>query len=188
MSETLNFDVLERLLLEASRAAFSEIQEQHTDETFYAFSLLHEPLWAYIIPPSNTEEGLIRRAQEYQLDKKNLGYAAKSIEQLARELRWNPADWEYVNTGNEHFKTVNEWLTRHDIYDRHRSQKVWGEMILICQRVLSTLDHEGLFGTGERREHVTLNIMMYDQDSSILRHAKALNPQSVYERFLVEIA
>ena len=80
MSESLDFREFHQLLLKAARVAFTTIQKQHADETFYGFGLYHEPLWGYIVPTSNTEEGLIQVANKYKLDEYGLGYAQWAIE------------------------------------------------------------------------------------------------------------
>jgi hypothetical protein len=110
MSDLPDFDQFQSLLLDATRSAFTVVQQEHSKESFYAFSLFHEPLWGYVIPSSNTEEGLIRRAEHYKLDIYKHGYAKQSTEELAQSLRWNPADWAY------HDETINPKMilaTRH---------------------------------------------------------------------------
>src|SRR5690242_11054054 len=102
----LDFDHFQTLLLDASRAAFKEVQAAHPDETFYGFGLFHEPLFGYIVPTANPEEGLIRRAEYYKEDHWNLGYARQSIDALSVILRWSPADWAYHLAGKEHFDSV----------------------------------------------------------------------------------
>ena len=60
-------------------------------------------------------------------------------------------------------------------------------MIDVCIRVLKRLDAEGVFGAGERREGIVLNVLMGDQsDEERLKYAKLLNPASVYARFQEE--
>jgi hypothetical protein len=192
MSDSPDVQELYQLLLDASRAAFGSVIHQHPDETFYAFSLFHEPLWAYIYPTANTEEGLIRVAQIYKRDEDNMGYAQRSIEELARQLRWNPADWAYHDIDTKYFDAVSDWLTHHDIYWRYKEDEAkWDEMndriIAICRMVMNSLDEEGLFGTALARAKITLNIMMGDQDRSWLEHARLLNLQAVYVHWLEEL-
>jgi hypothetical protein len=178
--------------LEASRAAFTAVQQIHAGESFYAFGLFHDPLWADIIPASNSEEGLIRRAEEYRLDKYNLGYAQKSIEQLTRELRWSTGDWTYLDVQNGFFNPVNDWLREKEVYWMYKDDDAFRgqlntNMISSCQTVLKTLDAAGLFGTGAAREQVVLNILMGDQDPSWYTYARILNPPAVYDRWVSEV-
>jgi hypothetical protein len=192
VSDSPDFQELYRRLLDTSRKAFTSIQQQHVGENFYAFALFHEPLWGYIFPTSNSEEGLIRKAQEYQLDKYHLGYSKRSIEDLSKTLRWNPGDWAYHVPNEDDFAPVNNWLTQYDIYWRYKDDEArWdqmnAEMIVMCRNVLKTLDNEGLFGTDATRMKITLNIMMGDQDNSWIEHVRLLNPEVVYRRWVSEV-
>jgi hypothetical protein len=187
-----DFDELRDLLYQAAKKTFGAVQDQKPTERFYAFGLYHEPLWGYIIATCNTEEGLTRRAEEYKLDKYNLGYSKQPIEELRRDLRWNPADWDYHDTGNEEFRPVNDWLLEHNIYSLYQDDwtahdQMNTELIAICRGVLHKLDDEKVFGDGEAREDIVLNIMMGDQDRSWIEHAKVLNPPSIYERWINEL-
>src|SRR5258708_18149202 len=126
MSDILDFQEFHYLLLEASHSAFVSIQELHANESFYAFSLFHEPLWAYILPTSNTEEGLIRMAHVY---KYTLGYTQESIQELSRRLRWMSGDWAYHCACERYFDPVNNWLTQNNVYWRYEDdQTKWHEM------------------------------------------------------------
>lgn len=190
----LLLDDFQARLIKAARNAFQFAQKEHQDESYYAFALYHSPLWGYVIPTCNTEEGLIRVAQEYKLDKHNLGYAQQSIENLARESRWIPCDWAYHGTHKEYFEPVNEWLDEYDIYDLSAKiedeeiyDDIYNQIMKICRNVLKWLDNDGVFGTGADREKITLNIMMGDQDDTWIGHARFLNPPAVFERWQKEI-
>ncbi len=187
MTNELNYPEFQTLLLNEARKAFVDIQQAHPDETFYAFSLFHAPLWEYIIPTSNSEEGLLREAAEYKLDKYNLSYKKWKIPQLARSLRWSPADWAYHYLPVGCFEEVNEWLVKSAIYDKFEDESVNDRMLSLCRSVMKTLDSEGIFGAGKTRDQVVLNIMMGDQDSSWYGHAQALNSPAVYERWKREV-
>lgn len=192
MAEELDYQEFHSLLLHATRAAFVSIQQAHPAEKFYGFGLFHEPLWGYIVPVANSEEGLVRRAQEYKRDRHNLGYAAADLDNLAWQLRWNPGDWAYFNEQPRLFEPVNGWLEEHNVYDFYedddaKHDELDEKMIGICRSVLVALDQEGIFGTGQRRDQVVLNIMMGDQDRSWFEHARLLNPPAVYERWVSEL-
>jgi hypothetical protein len=183
----MNYEEFYCLLLAASRGAFTTMQEQHPDETFYAFSLSHEPLWAYIHPTANSDQGLTRCAQEYQQDKFKLGYARLSLDELRDNLRWSSGDFAYSQS--DHFQPVNEWLTAHNVYwlyddSESKRAQMHTHLIEICCRVLQNLDAEGVFIRNQPRNQVVLNLLMGDQD---LTHARQLNPPDVYQRWLEEI-
>ncbi len=186
MADKLNFTEFQSILLTEARRAFVDIQKAHPDETFYAFSLFHAPLWEYIIPTSNSEEGLFRAATEIKQTYTQLN-SQRSIEQIADSLRWSPADWAYHYLPVGCFEEVNEWLIKSAIYNKFEDESINNHMLLLCRNVMKTLDSEGIFGTGGKREQVVLNIMMGDQDSSWYGHAQTLNPSAVYERWEREI-
>jgi hypothetical protein len=188
-----DFNRLKTLLLAATRQAFTTVQAQHPDEQFYGFGLFHAPLWHYICPTCNTEEGLTRTAEKYQL-KYPQYYEQQTIESLKQDVRWSPADWFYHLAGKEFFEPVNAWLLKHDIYNASSEPwEAWVEairlpMYALCRDVLRTLDKERLFGDTDTRQRIVLNIMMGDQDNSWLEHARLLNPPEVYARWLSEIS
>jgi hypothetical protein len=189
MARTYNYAEIHALLLDASRKTFISVQQQHPHETFYAFGLFHEPLWAYIVPTCNTEEGLIRQAHRYQHDEHNLGYATRTINDLRHLLRWSTADWVYHrDLYRDHFEPVFEWLREYDPYDLGEDE--WlddAQMNAVCRSVLHTLDLEGVFGEGEDRERIVLNVLMGDQDNSWVEHARLLNSPAVYQRWVEDI-
>ncbi len=189
--QNVDLHQLEVLLLEAARSAFTNIQQQHPDEHFYAFSLIHEPLWEGIYLASNTEEALLRCAERYH---QYPDYLHMSVVELVTQLRWSSGDWEYIDATNTYFAEVNDWLIKHLlrkwIYESHNEEvedKRDASVIEVCRNTLRQLDAEGIFGIGEAREKVTLNIMMGDQDRSWLEHGRLLNPPAVYERWLQEL-
>lgn len=202
MAET-NFDQFHGILLEASRNAFTNVQELHPDEHFYGFSLYHEPLWGYVIATANTEEGLTRAAEAYRDFRRSRGKAEKSIEELRLMLRWNSGDWEYHNTGPDFFEHANQWLLEQDLHNtwereqqgKFDEEENWAiyleqidsKMIGICRQVLATCDREGVFSIVSDRDNVVVNIVMGDQDRSWIEHARILNPPEVYERWLDEL-
>jgi hypothetical protein len=129
---------------------------------------------------------------EYKLDKHHLGYAQRSIEELAAQLRWSPCDWAYHLAGDEFFQPVQKWLDDSDIYwkyddDDVKHDEMSDRLYAICEDVLKTLDGEGLFGVGGVRERVVLNILMGDEDGHYLVYGQALNPPATFRRFLSEL-
>ncbi|MBI1258331.1 MAG: DUF4303 domain-containing protein [Chloroflexi bacterium] len=188
MTDSIDLHELEILLLEASRTAFIDVQQKHPDEHFYAFSLIHEPLWEGIYLASNTEEALLRCAERYQ----QMPYHAhKSLAELVMQLRWPSGDWEYIEPTHPAFKAVDDWLLMHILrewIDEFNDEEIWDarydEVIEICRSVLRQLDSEGIFGVGDAREQVTIHIMMGDQDRSWLEYARQLNPPAAFQRWI----
>jgi hypothetical protein len=175
--DNINFDELYVLLFDASRKAFRYAQEAHPDETFYAFGLYHHGWFGYIFPTCNTEEALIQSCQNEELDEKHMY-------ECWITARWSPCEWKYHDLGDDFFSAVNDWLIKYrEMFDLSHQNL----MILTMRRVLSTLDSEKLFGEGEVREKVVLNIMQGDQGPDWIETARLLNPPSTYARWLAEV-
>lgn len=193
MSKGLDLNEFQSILLSASRSFFTDIQHSHVTENFYAFGLFHEPLWGYILPASNTEEGLKRRAHEYQLDEFNIGYAQMPLDEIALSLRWSTGDWAYLSHDDERFEPVNQWLEHNNVYWAYKGNtdewedKLNRPMIEFCRKTLLTLQNEGVFGNAQQRKGIVLNVLMGDQDRSWYEHARILNPPAVYERWVQEV-
>jgi hypothetical protein len=188
-----DFEAFQAILLEATRKHFTDLKTRHSDEQFYAFGLFHSPLWASVVPAANTEEGLEWMIRLYQTGS---SYSKLSREELRSLLRWIPGDWRYFDVDLEDFLPVQEWLNSQDMFGLlDREEITWDAwekeinepMIQVCRETLKILDQEGMFGVGEAREKVVINIMMGDQDGSWLEHAQLLNPPQVYERWIAEV-
>jgi hypothetical protein len=189
MTNDFDFGKFGGLLYEASKAAFLDVQQAHTDERFYLFALFTCGDLGYVVPTASTEEGLTQVAQEYA---KKERYQEFSLQQLREDLRWSPADSPLHLDGEEHFHAVNK-LAEHipSILYEIPTDDSWDEFNTFCDKVLGVyvevlkqLDAEGIFGVGEQRDSVLLNILMGDQGSDEwLRYAKLLNPEAVYRHF-----
>ena len=189
MADEFDFGRFHELLYSASKSAFKNIQHLRQDEHFYIFALYTCGDLAYVIPTSSTEEGLIVAAQKYSTIKR---YQDFSIEQLRERLRWSPCDSPLHTFGEEYFAEVNNFVAKVPlILDAIPIEESWLEFnsfveqfIGVCISVLKQLDQEGVFGEGEQRNSIVLNILMGDQsDEERIKYAKLLNPSSVYNRF-----
>ncbi len=195
MTNPFDFDNFRSYLYDASKVAFSAIQNAHTNEHFYSFALVTSGDLAYVYPTASSEEGLTQAAQKY-FDKGSKSDKGKTLQQLRDELRWSLGD-SYLNMeDNTYFEVVNALVANiSDIVDEFPEDS-WDEFdafvaqfMGVCADVLKRLDSENLFGAGEQREAITLNILMGDQsDEEMQKYAKLLNPASVYERFCMELA
>ena len=185
-----DFQQFQTTLLEEARVGFPGIQQQHRGETFYCFALYTYGERAYIFPTASTEEGLTQVARKYMAKDYTQG---RTLEQLRRELRWSPCDsplhsegGSYCQRANEQLEPVPELLQA--LYDREhdsweQSDKLIEQLDSIFLDVLKQLDAEGVFGRGEHRASVVVNLLMGDQsDESRLAYAKQLNPREAYQK------
>ena len=180
MGKRLNFKALQAAVRDAARNAFSEVRANHPNDTFYAYALYTTDGGDYLVPTSNSEEGLRRVMKQY---------ASKSEDSTVNELslRWSAPDWPYHTEGERHFNVVEELLANgpsiYDLSDSAAERHVNKLMQAFIGGLLD-LDEEGFFGKDKERDRVVLLIMMGDQDRNfLLECAKKLNPPGVYERF-----
>jgi hypothetical protein len=182
MGDELDVGRLHSALLDAARKAFGTIQREHPDEKFYAFALYTHDDVGYILPTSNSEEGLERATLRYVRENKSDFASHKA------SLRWSPCDWEYHLTGEDYFSEVERILDEGpDIYkikDEERIERHVETVYSQCREVLKELDAEGLFGRREERKRVVINLLKGDQsEAEMLQWAKELNPEPAYMWF-----
>ena len=173
---------LRKSIIDATRSAFTELRKNVTKENFYTFALYTSELGDYIVSSANTEEGLLRRAQEYQSRSKK-----ETLPNLQNQLRWSAADWAYHCTGEDHFEAAQKLLDARpdctDMDDDECEEEVALRFKVMIE-ALQALDKEGFFGKGKAREKVVLLVMLGDQtDKMMLDHAKQLNPPKVFQAF-----
>ncbi|MBI5035015.1 MAG: DUF4303 domain-containing protein [Chloroflexi bacterium] len=187
MGDNLDFQLFHNLLYEASRTAFLDIQRTHENETFYFFALNIEPLFGYIFPFSNTEETLTSMAENFLVP----GYHPNLSLAEAREIvRWGTIDAPLHHEGMTFFEKVNKFLEPvteilmefpHDPWDEFEA--FHSRLVGVCIDVLKQLDAEGIFGAGDRRNAILVNIFVGDvTDEQWLKYARELNLDVVYER------
>ena len=182
-SMTMDFARLRAAVYNSAKRAFIEVHESHPSERFYAFALYTDDGVMGISPSANSEEGYQRMVGNYRAM-----FGETSPAEL-RYLRWATAEWAYEAAGQEHFHPVHSLLTAVDRYGPEEEDgfvAFKSQVLTTMVEALQDLDADGLFGSGEEREKVTLFISISDsgvaeqvEDES----ARKLNPESVYARF-----
>lgn len=181
-------DRLKLVLLPTCRRVFSEVRQRHQGESFYCMGLFTCGLFSYLAPTAMTEEGLEIVARRYKAEPY---YAEESLESLRHSLRWSPCDSPLHLEGEEHFQEVNDvmeeitWTLRQIDFERGWDEfdEFVGRLHTLLVDVLSTVDGEGVFGVGSEREKLFVSMLMGDQDDSILRIGRRLNPPRTIEQF-----
>lgn len=172
---------LRTAIIAAARATFTKLRSEHPDEIFYAFTLATNNDTTLVTASANTEEGLIRRAKEYEKGEK------KGLQRRADSLRWSPADWAYVCAGDDDFAEAQALLDSLpdclELEEDDFNKEFESRMALFIE-ALKELDEEGFFGRGAKRQKITLLVTMGDQETGLLlRCAQELNPEKVYKEF-----
>jgi hypothetical protein len=191
-----NFDWthFRELTLAAARTAFVDIQRQHSDETFYAFALYTSGNYSYLLTTSNTEEGLTRAAEFYLANYSN-SYKQLTLDEMRLSLRDSPCDWAYhcpydydalfeeICEMASSLQEVAQEADNDDVF-----QEVDQQFETMCLDILRQLDSEGVFGTGEGRRRVRLNLLMGDQSNGQRQYyASQLNPPEVTKQYQAEL-
>jgi hypothetical protein len=211
MAEPFVFDddKLKALLLSKSRDGFNQIKQQYASEDFYCFALYSHGSYSFAYTVASTEEGLTRAAERYLA--RNIvenwhWFDDLSLEQMRTMLRHSIADsplhdgtlaetlfkevCELAETrSNDLFNLWCEIANEQNEKAAFKAVKPYDKQFLdMCFDVLRQLDREGLFGTGEQRQHIVVNLLMADQSrEDMLNYAKALNSQSVLKRYETEL-
>ncbi|MEM9540426.1 MAG: DUF4303 domain-containing protein [Cyanobacteria bacterium P01_E01_bin.42] len=121
----------------------------------------------------------------YQMD-------SKEIDAIKQEIRWNPGDWGYPEDKGGYFEKINQMLREVPNYlcglsefDSGLTYQVIEDTILTA---LSKCDSEGIFGKGQERNFIVINLSEFDQDElSQLETAQRLNSPEVYRRYKKEL-
>ncbi len=145
------------------------------DEHLYAVALYTsgESHFGYVLLSANTEEGLTRAAATYaeRCDEEYAGEAGR------RALRWSAPDWAYHDVDPS-----LEALELPGIDDRPPALD--DALHAAFVEALARCDRAGLFGKGEARAGVTLNVVCGDLgEAFFVAGLEALNPSVVVERY-----
>lgn len=169
-------------IADAVRRAVSELFENRPNETFYYCSL------------TTTGEGhaptLTAWSREALAD---AVHAAGDGPNVGVDVKWSYADSPYFNFGAHHFETVRAAFDgRDEIHPRTEAlQDRLNEVELrlgAMEKAVARLDAEGLFGTGERRLRMVLNVEVMPPDHTNVSRALRLNPREALADWLAEAA
>ena len=187
---SFDFDHFFNLLYAASKASFLEIQTNHSAEKFYYFALCTVGDLINVLPSAGSEEGLTRAARQY-FEQGN--YCGFNLPDQREALRWSEGDSPYHGKAGAYFEDVNVLVSsageelddvaedEFDLYYQH----FMGTLVA----VLKQLDAEGIFGSYEQRDAITLGVFMGDQSNEDrLKYVEQLNPQTVVDRFKQQIS
>nr|WP_086940539.1 DUF4303 domain-containing protein [Thaumasiovibrio occultus] len=182
----MDFKKLKAKIVRAGRVAFPKIRANHPNETFYFFGLYTSGEYSYLSPTCSTYQGLKDVAEQYQKDDY---YKDKSLEYLMDDLKWSPCDSPLHLEAEEEFDCLESEMRKlseelDSLYNPTdwRAFNAFVNDIENCMiEALSELDSMGVFGTGEVRSQVLVNLVMGDQsDEDRIRFAQRLNsPEQV---------
>ena len=188
--EKRNDEAFVKILKEATRKAFSDLLEKHSDEHFYYCTLvLIEGVGCPTISAMSKEalEQVVRKYQEEYRDD-------SPTEILRSDLKWSYADSPYCFYGEQYFKEVQEMTNERDLDigdDEEDDEKFMEEYefrLNSMEKVMSDLDKEGVFGSGEKRKNIVVAAEVMPPDYTNTERVLRLNSRETLKEWLEEAA
>jgi hypothetical protein len=170
---------LTKAIEEATRHAFTELLERHP-EHFYYFSLIttgegHSPVVA-----AWSREALEKAVAN-----------SADIEDAVWGLKWSYADSPYYCFGEKHFQKVNDLFAARpkmsELVGQERVKEFTWRMQAM-EKAMANLNSAGLFGTGQIRNAIVINVEVMPPDSTNTDRARRLNPIDALTDWLAECA
>lgn len=152
----------------AAQNTFTSLQKKYSEKFYYYAFIFDEGLQPYI------------SAWSYEAYEKSL--ADNNISDDDKKWwKWDYADSPYAVYGyDEFFGEVRELLSKRadalsidDLYDTE-----WALRIASMEEAMKRLDEKGIFGTGESRKNVVINVEQAPPDGLEYQRALRLNPAS----------
>lgn len=169
---------LERAIADATRAAIARLFKAHP-ERFYCIALLttgeaHRPCLA-----ACSHEALV-------------AMTSGMPPQDAEAVKWSFADSPYYAFADDCFDDVERLFALRPRLDPFGTQGAWQEecdfRIGAMERAIARLDREGVFGAGDRRNRLVVNVEVVPPDAGNAERAKRLNPPVALRDWLDEAA
>ncbi len=164
-------------------ASFRRIRETHPKDTFYCFAFFTNGEFNYVAVTASTDEGLENVAQEY---KKKPSYKAMSLEDLRIDLKWSPCDSPLHGKAEDVLTALDPLMKgvaaeldrRFGLKDDGKSSDKFAAQVSACfANALKRMDAKSVFGNGDDRKRVVVNLLMGDQsDEDRITFAERVNP------------
>ncbi len=176
---------LARAIEAAARKAIDELFAQYPDHRFYYLSLLttgevHPPVLV-----AWSEEALEDAVRD-EVDQEDARYW----------LKWSYADSPFFCFGEAHFEEVKELFEKRpdaslqddEDYSGSASEAEHNLRLDAMESAIRTLDRRGLFGAGENRSSIVVNVEVMPPDCTNTERAMRLNPPEAIREWLEEAA
>jgi hypothetical protein len=174
---------LEDELYRQGLAGFRQILGAHPKDKFYCFAFYTNGEFTFVALTASTCEGLDKVAQDY---KKKPPYKAMSIADLRLDLKWSPCDSPLHGAAEADLTALDplmesvtaELRRRSDLNDDLKSFDQFVAPVRGCfANALKRIDAHEVFGRGEERKKVVVNLLMGDQsDEDRIGFAESVNP------------
>ncbi len=176
-----DFEVLKPRIEAATKAAFTEMFQQHGAEEIYAFALYSDEGAMTVCPATNTVAFLNGLSAE---EKKELPY-----------YKFEPAEWKYEMVGadaafNEISKLLDTELSKNNFQNEYEEEAVFkafqDQLYSVCVAVLTKLKSEDFFKKIVGRDLFLLFwVSEYEfEKEELIRMVTALNNDAYKEEYL----
>lgn len=183
LMEESDLNQLEDDLYRHGLAGFRRILSAYPEDEFYCFAFYTNGEFNTVALTASTYKGLGEVAAEY---KRKPRYEEMSLADLELDLKWSPcdsplhdADDNYLTDLEPSMERVSEELDRRvDLNDDWKSfEEFEGQVRDRFAGALKRIDAEGVFGLGDDRAKVVVNLLMGDQsDEDRIAFAERVNP------------
>jgi len=174
----------ERHLFDASIRTIRRFQEEHSNETWYAFAFMSSLEGRWVECAFATEQSLGRHVDRYIEEGYKVSFGNIS-ELLAQKLRWEgpPHGWYvYPLIDGEEFTSL---LT--EVYANQLFKDCDGNTKAMSIRTLAKLDSAGTFGIGTAREALVLGFTYLVDPQDYIQSAYELNLAVAISRLQFEV-
>lgn len=170
-------------LKEATRKAFIDLFNEHSDEHFYYCTLVLMNAQGCPIVSAMSEEALEKMVREY---KEKYG---RELESSRKMLKWSFADSPYCIYGEQYFAEVQEMIEKRDMNETDENYMQEYNFRMDCmEKIMADLDREGIFGSGEKRKHMVILAEVMPPDYTNTERALRLNSRATLKEWLEEAA
>ncbi|HEU4325520.1 MAG TPA: DUF4303 domain-containing protein [Roseiflexaceae bacterium] len=166
-----------------AQEAFQDILNSIEGEQLYVFGLYTNGEGTYVLPTSNTEEALDRKALTYAEE----GSALFDLERQA--LRWSPCDWEYHQKGGDATGALVGGYLETGWDSSYTEFSFDADLIDACYiEALQQLQREHLLSAPGYHKPILINLFKGDQsDEERIAFAKQLNDDELCAQFQQEL-
>ena len=179
----MDFKLFEDKLYLYGLEAFKKIRTSRPDDHYYCFAFFTSGEFGYMAATASTYEGLEQVASQY---KQMEFYRHRELEQLKRQLKWSPVDSPlHMECGGiieplqPFMDQISQELQDIPVVDNNWSkfEQYVAQVETAVESTLRRIDADGVFGIGNERKSIIVNLLMGDQDDqSRINFAKKVNP------------
>ena len=191
----MDFKLFEDKLYFDGIEAFKKIRKSRPDDHYYCFAFFTSGEFGYMAATASTYEGLEDVANQY---KQMEFYRHRELDQLKHQLKWSPVD-SPLHTGyggiikplQPFMDQISQELEDVPVVDNDWSKfdQYVTQVESAVENALRRIDADGIFGIGNERKSIIVNLLMGDQDDqSRIKFAKRVNPPESVQMLIDDLA